>query len=51
MSNSNLTDELAKAQQDPATEATQDDEIDTEALDDVAGGLMDKCGAMACGVF
>ena len=51
MRNSNLTDELAKTQQEQATEVTQADEIDTEDLDDVAGGLQDKCGAMACGVF
>lgn len=51
MSNNNLNDELNKVQQDESNEAVQNDEIDTEALDDVAGGLQDKCGAMACGVF
>lgn len=53
MSNTNLADELAKAQeQQPATEVITVDELSVTDLDDVAGGLQEPtCKGMACGVY
>lgn len=52
MTNPNLNDVLnTTEQQDQATDVSNADEISTDDLDDVAGGLMADCKAMACGVF
>lgn len=52
MTNPNLSDVLSNTeQQEQANEVSKDDEISTDDLDDVAGGLQADCKAMACGVF
>jgi hypothetical protein len=52
MSNTELADELAKAQEQPAEVTATGDEISSADLDDVAGGLQEPtCKGMACGLF
>lgn len=52
MTNPNLSDVLSNTeQQEQANEVSKNDEISTDELDDVSGGLQDSCGSMACGVF